>query len=463
MVEKLASIFRPYGIKLLLSINYASPMEIGGLPTADPLDPQVRDWWRQRVEVIYGRIPDFGGFLVKADSEYRPGPFTYQRNHAEGANMLAEALAPYGGVVIWRCFVYNCQQDWRDRTTDRARAAYDHFQPLDGAFASNVILQIKNGPMDFQVREPVSPLFGAMSATNQLLELQITQEYTGQQIDLCYLAPQWKEVLDFDTYARGKGSSVKRIVDGSLFQRPYAGIAGVANVGDDPNWTGHPLAQANLFAFGRLCWNPDLTAEEITEEWVKATFGSDPEVSTTLSRMLLSSWRIYENYTAPLGIGWMVNPGFHYGPNVDGYEYSQWGTYHRADWQGIGVDRTMASGTGYTGQYFPENARRYEDVATCPDELILFFHHLPYTHQLKDGKTIIQHIYDTHFEGVEQVKELIQNWGRLKGKVDEERFRQVEERLNKQLVAAEEWRDVINTYFYRKTGIPDQHRRTIYS
>lgn len=462
MVEKLAEIFRPYGIRLMLSINYASPMEIGGLPTADPLDPEVRQWWRQRVEVIYKRIPDFGGFLVKADSEHRPGPFTYGRNHAEGANMLAEALAPYGGVVIWRCFVYNCQQDWRDRKTDRARAAYDHFQPLDGAFASNVILQIKNGPMDFQVREPVSPLFGAMPATNQMLELQITQEYTGQQIDLCYLAPQWKEVLDFDTYARGEGSFVKRVVNGSLFQRPYGGMAGVANVGDDPNWTGHPLAQANLYAFGRLSWDPDLSVEEITEEWVKATFGPDPEVGATISRMLLSSWRIYENYTAPLGIGWMVNPGFHYGPNVDGYEYSRWGTYHRATCHGIGVDRTMASGTGYTGQYFPENARRYEDVATCPDELILFFHHLPYTHRLKNGKTIIQHIYDTHFAGVEQVKELIQSWGRLKGKVDERRFRQVEERLTKQLVAAEEWRDVINTYFYRKTGIPDQHRRKIY-
>ena len=462
MVEQLAAIFRPYGIRLFLSINYASPIELGGLPTADPLDPQVRRWWRQRVEAIYRRIPDFGGFLVKADSEHRPGPFTYGRNHAEGANMLAEALAPHGGLVIWRCFVYNCQQDWRDRTTDRARAAYDHFQPLDGAFAANVILQIKNGPMDFQVREPVSPLFGAMPATNQMLELQITQEYTGQQIDLCYLAPQWKEVLEFDTYARGQGSYVKRIVDGSLFQRPYTGIAGVANVGDDPNWTGHLLAQANLYAFGRLGWNPDLTAEEITEEWVKATFGPDPEVVATISRMLLSSWRIYENYTAPLGIGWMVNPGHHYGPNVDGYEYSPWGTYHRADCRGIGIDRTMATGTGYTGQYFPENARRYEEVDTCPDELILFFHHLPYTHRLKNGKTIIQHIYDTHFEGVEQVKELIQSWGRLKGKVDAGRFRQVEERLKKQLVSAEEWRDVINTYFYRKTGIPDQHRRQIY-
>jgi len=462
MAEQLAAVFRPYGIRLFLSINYASPIELGGLPTADPLDPQVRRWWRQKVEGIYRRIPDFGGFLVKADSEHRPGPFTYGRNHAEGANMLAEALSPYGGLVIWRCFVYNCQQDWRDRKTDRARAAYDHFKPLDGAFAPNVILQIKNGPMDFQVREPVSPLFGAMPATNQMLELQITQEYTGQQIDLCYLAPQWKEVLEFDTYARGQGSYVKRIVDGSLFQQPYTGIAGVANVGDAPNWTGHLLAQANLYAFARLCWNPDLTAEEITDEWVKATFGPDPEVVATISRMLLSSWRIYENYTAPLGIGWMVNPGHHYGPNVDGYEYSRWGTYHRADCHGIGIDRTMATGTGFTGQYFPENARRYEEVATCPDELVLFFHHLPYTHRLKNGKTIIQHIYDTHFEGVEQVKELIRSWGRLAGKVDEGRFRQVEERLKQQLVSAEEWRDVINTYFYRKTGIPDQHRRQIY-
>lgn len=462
IAEKLADVFRSYGIKVFLSINFASPIQLGGLSTADPRDGKVREWWRQVAAEIYRRIPDFGGFLVKADSEDRPGPFTYNRNHAEGANMLAEALEPFGGVLIWRCFVYNCRQDWRDRSTDRAKAAYENFKPLDGQFADNVILQIKNGPMDFQVREPVSPLFGAMKDTNQLLELQITQEYTGQQIHLCYLAPQWKEILDFDTFARGSGSYVKRIVDGSLFNRKRSGLTGVANIGESVNWTGHPLAQANLFAYGRLAWNPDFFVEELTEQWVRCTFGNDQEVVETVCRMLLGSWEIYEKYTAPLGIGWMVNPGYHYGPSVDGYEYSRWGTYHRADCFGIGIDRTVRTGTGYAGQYYAENALKYESPETCPDELLLFFHHLPYIHKLHNGKTIIQHIYDTHFEGADQVKGLIESWEGLKKKVDHKRFQQVLQRLSEQLESAKEWRDVINTYFYRKTGIPDTHNRKIY-
>lgn len=461
-VAEVADIFRAYGIKTFLSINYASPIEIGGLPTADPLDPEVRRWWKETAKRIYQYIPDFGGFVVKADSEFRPGPFTYGRDHAEGANMLAEALVPFGGLVIWRCFVYNCQQDWRDRTTDRAKAAYDHFKPLDGQFRENVILQIKNGPMDFQVREPVSPLFGAMPNTNQMMEVQITQEYTGQQKHLCFLIPQWKEVLEFDTYAKGKGSKVKKVVDGSLFGYHYSGITGVSNVGDDPNWTGHTLAQANLYGFGRLAWNPDLYAEEIANEWIVQTFGDDPQVIEAVSWMLLASWRIYENYTSPLGVGWMVNPGHHYGPNVDGYEYSHWGTYHYADRDGIGVDRTVATGTGYTAQYFPENAAMYESLDTCPDELLLFFHHVPYTHRLHSGETVIQHIYNTHFKGVEQTKELKKRWEQLKGKIDEKRYNDVLERLTIQVEHAKEWRDVINTYFYRKSGIDDQYGRKIY-
>ncbi|ABO67134.1 alpha-glucuronidase family glycosyl hydrolase [Geobacillus thermodenitrificans] len=461
-VAKVADIFRVYGIKLFLSINYASPIEIGGLSTADPLDPNVQQWWKKTVARIYRYIPDFGGFVVKADSEFRPGPFTYGRNHAEGANMLAEALAPFGGIVMWRCFVYNCQQDWRDRTTDRAKAAYDHFQPLDGQFHENVILQIKNGPMDFQVREPVSPLFGAMPKTNQILEVQITQEYTGQQKHLCYLVPQWKEVLEFDTYVKGKGSEVKKVIGGSLFGYRYSGMVGVSNIGDDPNWTGHTLAQANLYGFGRLAWNPDLSTEEITSEWIVQTFGDDPQVVEQISQMLLDSWRIYESYTAPLGVGWMVNPGHHYGPNVDGYEYSHWGTYHYADRDGIGVDRTVATGTGYTAQYFPENAAMYESLDTCPDELLLFFHHVPYTHRLKSGETVIQHIYNTHFDGVEQARRLKERWEQLKGKIDEKRYTDVLNRLILQIEHAKEWRDVINTYFYRKSGIADQYGRKIY-
>lgn len=461
-VSKIADILRAYGIKTFLSINYASPMEIGNLSTADPLDPHVQEWWKRKAEEIYQYIPDLGGFLVKADSEHRPGPFTYNRTHADGANMLARSIEPFGGVVLWRCFVYNCLQDWRDRKTDRARAAYDHFKPLDGQFLPNVILQIKNGPMDFQVREGVSPLFGAMEHTNQMLEFQITQEYTGQQRHLCYLVPQWKEILDFDTYAKGQGSTVKRIVDGSLFDYQHAGITAVSNIGNDYNWTGHTLAQANLYGFGRLTWNPDLSSETITEEWIGQTFGHDELVLNQVSKMLLTSWSTYEKYTSPLGVGWMVNPEHHYGPNVDGYEYSVWGTYHFADLNGIGVDRTVKTGTGYTSQYFKENMDVYESLETCPDELLLFFHHVPYTHKLHSGETVIQHIYNTHFEGVEDAEVLLENWSQLKNRIDEERFVDILSRLEEQVTHSKEWRDIINTYFYRKSGIKDEKNRTIY-
>ncbi|WP_275677234.1 alpha-glucuronidase family glycosyl hydrolase [Neobacillus drentensis] len=461
-VVEVASIFRAYGIKTFLSINYASTIQLGDLETADPLDPEVKEWWKNKAKEIYQYIPDFGGFLVKADSEHRPGPFTYNRNHADGANMLAEALEPFGGLVIWRCFVYNCMQDWRDRSTDRARAAYDHFKPLDGKFHENVILQIKNGPMDFQVREAVSPLFGAMPQTNQMLEFQITQEYTGQQKHLCYLVPQWKGILDFDTYANGEGSPVKQVVDGSMFPYRYSGISAVSNIGNDYNWTGHTLAQANLYGFGRLTWNPDLEAETITNEWIGQTFGQDGLVNDQISQMLLKAWEIYEHYTSPLGVGWMVNPHHHYGPNVDGYEYSVWGTYHFADCRGIGVDRTVKTGTGYSAQYFKENADMYESLETCPDELLLFFHHVPYTHRLKSGDTVIQHIYNTHFEGVQEAEELKGRWTKLEGKIDSERYEDILNKLEEQVSHSKEWRDIINTYFYRKSGIADEQNRKIY-
>lgn len=461
-VAQLAAIFRSYGVKLFLSINYASPIEIGGLDTADPLDPAVRAWWAEKTAEVYAAIPYFGGYLVKADSEHRPGPFTYGRDHADGSNMLGEALKPFGGIVIWRCFVYNCKQDWRDRKTDRARAAYDHFQSLDGRFLDNVILQIKNGPIDFQVREPVSPLLGAMKSTNQVLEFQIAQEYTGQQRHVCYLVPQWKEVLNFDTYVKGEGSTVKRIVDGTVHGNPLSGIAAVSNIGLDANWTGHLLAQANLYGFGRIIWNPELSAEEIAEEWVRLVFGGDEELVKEVLGILMDSLGIYESYTAPLGIGFMVNPDHHYGPNVDGYEYSPWGTYHYADWQSIGVDRTMATGTGYVGQYQGPNRERYESLEACPDELLLFFHHVPYTHVLHSGKTVLQHIYDTHFEGADRAEELVARWERLAGKMENGLYKQVADRLTEQAAHAKEWRDRINTYFYRKSGKADQHGRLIY-
>ncbi|MCB2307056.1 alpha-glucuronidase [Clostridium estertheticum] len=461
-VKKIADIFREYGIKLYLSVNFASTIEIGGLLTADPLDFNVRTWWKKTAENIYSYIPDFGGFLVKADSESRPGPFTYGRNHAEGANMLAEALRPFGGIVIWRCFVYNCKLDWRDRSTDRAKAAFDNFKPLDGKFDENVVLQVKNGPMDFQIREPISPLFGALKQTNEFMEFQIAQEYTGQQKHLCYLVPMWKEALDFDTFANGKDSNVSKIVDGSLFKTKYGGVAAVSNIGGSECWTGHPLAQANLYGYGRLIWNTLLSSDEIAREWVKLTFGAEKEVEQIIVDILLESREVYEKYTCPLGVGWMVNPNHHYGPSVEGYEYSPWGTYNYADYKSIGVDRTVATGTGYIGEYEPTVAAKFENIATCPEELLLFFHNVLYSYKLKTGKTVIQHIYDTHFEGVEKVDEFINKWETLQNKIDSKIFDLVMEKFQIQKKDSREWRDVVNTYFYRKTGIDDLYKRKIY-
>ena len=460
-VKQYADLFARYGIKLLMSVNFAAPMELGDVPVSDPLNTEVVKWWEKAVAHVYEVIPNFGGFLVKADSEGRPGPFTYGRTHADGANMLAKVLKPYGGIVVWRCFVYNCGQDWRDKKTDRARAAYDHFMDLDGTFDENVILQIKNGPMDFQVREPVSPLFGGLKKTNMMLEVQIAQEYTGQQIDLCYLIPMWKEILAFDTYGEGEGTTVDKVVSGKTYGQTNCGIAGVINTGDDENWTGNDLAAANLYGFGRLAMDTGLTAEEIATEWCRLSLSDSDDVTEVVTPMLCGSWAAYEKYNAPLGIGWMVTPHYHYGPDVDGYEYDRWGTYHRADLHGIGVDRTM-KGTGYVSQYNEPWCSIYADMEQCPEELLLFFHHVPYNYRLKTGKTLIQHIYDTHFEGVEEVEKMQQQWATLKGKVPDRAFECVEERFERQLANAKEWRDRVNTYFYRKCGIPDEKNRKIY-
>jgi alpha-glucuronidase len=454
IVKTISDVFNKWGIKTYLSINFAAPITLKNLDTSDPLDEKVKEWWKKKVEYMYSVIPNLGGFMVKADSEGRPGPFTYGRNHADGANMLGEVLASYGGMLIWRCFVYNCKQDWRDHSIDRAKAAYDCFKPLDGEFLDNVYLQIKNGPLDFQVREPISPLFGAMDKTNKLLELQITQEYTGQQKHVCYLIPLWKEVLNTQTYANGTSENnvAKRV----------SGIDAIVNVGDDENWTGHFLSQANLYGYGRLAWNSEITSEEIAEEWIKLTFGDNQRVMENVMEILMNSWKAYENYTSPLGIGWMVSPGNHYGPDVDGYEFSPWGTYHRADCRGIGIDRTLESGTGYSGQYNEPLKSQYNNLETCPDELLLFFHHVPYTHVLKSGKTVIQHIYDTHFEGFEAVEGFVDKWTELKGNIDENVYEEVLERLNIQLDSARDWRDQVNTYFYRMSGIEDEKKRKIY-
>lgn len=460
-LRRLSEIFAGYGIKLFLSLNYAAPVELGQLDSADPLSEEVREWWKRRMQLVFGQIPDLGGFLIKADSEGRPGPFTYGRTHADGANMLAEAVEPYGGLIIWRCFVYNCKQDWRDYITDRARSGYDNFVELDGAFRDNVILQIKNGPMDFQVREPVHPLFGALKASNQMLEVQIAQEYTGQQRHVCYLIPMFKEVLAFRTYAARTDDTVMDIVSGKTFDQTTCGMAAVANTGNDENWTGHDLAAANLYGFGRLAFTPSATAEELATEWIVRTFGKDQEVREVLLFILMNSWKAYEMYNAPLGIGWMVNPAYHYGPSVDGYEYDRWGTYHRADHAGIGVDRSH-NGTGYAGLYEEPNASMYDSPESCPDELLLFFHHMPYVHKLHSGKTVIQHIYDTHFEGVELVDEMVKRFEGLEGKLPDKAFGRMLERFRHQKEHAREWRDQINTYFYRKSGIADEKGRKIF-
>lgn len=468
-VRKLSEIFDSYGISLFLSINYALPME-NGIDNADPLNEEVIRWWEDKCNEIYENVPLLGGFLVKADSEGRPGPFTYGRTQADGANMLAKALAPHNGVVIWRCFVYNCRQDWRDTKTDRARAGYDYFHELDGEFLDNVILQIKNGPMDFQVREPVSPLFGGMEKTNQMLEVQIAQEYTGQQRHVCYLIPWFKEILSFNTHLND--ATVEDIVGGKAFGNKNSGMAAVCNTGDDYNWTGHDLAMANLYGFGRLSFDTSLSSEEIAKEWIRLYLAESlgeagfnkikgNEIEKVVTDILMMSWPTYEKYNAPLGIGWMVSPNCHYGPDVDGYEYSVWGTYHKADCEAIGIDRT-GKGTGFTAQYRKENMEMYESVDTCPEELLLFFHRMPYNYRLKSGKTILQHIYDTHFEGAEDVEKMFDSWQSLKGLVDDEVFERVTERLTHQREHSKEWRDVINSYFWRKTKIADDKGRTLY-
>ena len=472
-VARVAAALRPYGVRTHLAVSFAAPMTLGGLPTSDPLDDDVRAWWRTAADRVWATIPDFGGFVVKADSEGQPGPFAYGRDHADGANLLADAVAPHGGVVHWRAFVYDHAQDWRDRSTDRARAAYDHFAPLDGRFADNVVVQVKHGPIDFQTREAVSPVLAGMPATRLALELQVTQEYTGQQRHACYLAPWWSENLGFRPWGEG-GPAVRDVVAGrgpsasaAVADAGGGGIAAVSNVGDDVFWTGHPLAQANLYAFGRLAWDPTLDPTAVLDEWIGLTFAGqdgavEPRAREVLHLVLDDSWRAYESYTAPLGVGFMVRPGHHYGPDVDGYEYTPWGTYHFADRDGIGVDRTRATGTAFTGQYPAPWRDVYEDLATCPDELLLFFHHVPYTHVLRSGVTVVQHVYDTHFAGVERVREAVATWESLAGTIPPDVDARVRERFAEQLRSAVEWRDQLNTYFFRKSGIPDVHGRTIY-
>ncbi|MFV0393566.1 MAG: alpha-glucuronidase [Coprobacillaceae bacterium] len=451
ITKKIMDIFSIYGIKTMLSLNFAAPLTLGDLNTCDPLDKTVINWWENTFDNFYKLLPEFGGFLVKADSEGRPGPFKYGRTHADGANMLANIVGRYDGILVWRCFVYDCQQDWRDEKIDRARAVYDNFIELDGLFNENVYLQVKSGPIDFQVREPISPLFGALKNTNVILEFQITQEYLGHQIDTVNKVPQWESYLNENT--GHEGLSLRDSV---------CGIAAVSSVGDSEFWTGNYLMQSNLYGYGKLCSYRDKTYEQINREWCELTFELNRTESADLLNFINNSWSTYEKYTSPLGVGFMVEPHLHYGPNIEGYEYSRWGTYHKANCKSIGYDRTVAKGSGYTRQYSNVLFEKYENVDNCPDTLKLFFHKLQYDYVMSDGRTLIQRIYDDHFEGVLEVESYIETWGEYKNIVPNDVFENVSNCLERQLNNAINWRDVINTYFYRKSGIKDKKNRKIY-
>jgi alpha-glucuronidase len=457
---RIADAFRPWGVRLSLSVDLSSPQIVGHLPTFDPLDPTVAAWWQHKVDEIYTLIPDFGGFVVKADSEGRAGPSQYGRTPSQAANVLARALQPHHGVVLYRGFVYNHHLDWHDLKADRARAGFDNFAALDGTFEPNVVIQVKHGPIDFQIREPVSPLFGALQHTSQAIELQTTQEYTGQQRHMVFLVPMWKAALDTDLRAQNRNTPVKEIVEGKSFHQPLGGFVSVVNVGLDANWLHHPMAMANLYGFGRLAWNPNITSEQIIEDWTRLTFGNDPKVVQTINGLQLESWKTYEQYTGPLGLGTLTDIiGVHFGPGIESAERNGWGQWLRADHEGVGMDRTVATGTGYIGQYPPELAQVYESLATCPDDLLLFMHHVPYTHKLNSGKTVIQQIYDAHYDGASTAATYPPTWETLRGRVDDERFMETLKLFQYQAGHAIVWRDAVSQWFFRISGIPDAQDR----
>ena len=456
---RIAEVFRPWGVKLALSIDVTSPQTVGGLPTFDPLDPTVIAWWKTKVDEIYTLMPDFAGFTVKADSEGRKGPSQYGRSPADAANVLARALAPHKGVVLYRGFVYNNHLDWHDLKADRARAGVDNFVKYDGKFEPNVIIQIKEGPIDFQTREPVSPLFSALRHTGEAIEVQASQEYTGQQRHMIWLPRMWKWVLDTDMRVDGKPSPLKEIVTGKTFGQPMGGFISVTNVGMEANWMHHPMAMANLYGFGRLAWNPDAKLADITDTWTRMTWGDDPQVVKTIDALLLKSWGVYESYTGPNGMGTLTNIlGPHFGPDIESAEHNGWGQWFRGEKDGVGMDRT-AAGTGYIQQYPPELAATYESLATVPDDLLLFFHHVPYDYRLHSGKTLVQSVYDTHYAGALAAAEYVPQWESLRGKVDDERYAKVLGLFTYQAGHAVVWRDAINIWFYKMSGIEDAQGR----
>jgi alpha-glucuronidase len=450
-VAALATAFRPYGVKLYLSANFAAPEQVGGLKTSDPLDAGVIAWWKAKVDEIYSRIPDFGGFLVKANSEGQPGPKTYNRTHAQGANLLADALQPHGGLVIWRAFIYD-----EDVDPDRSKRAYIEFMKLDGQFRPNVVVQVKNGTIDFMPREPFHPLFGAMKSTPVIAEIQATQEYTGQARHLVYLGTMWEEFLKADTFAKGKGSTVGKALDGTVHPYHHTGIVSVTNPGLDTNWCGHHFSQSNWYAAGRLAWNHELTASAIAEEWTRQTFGNHEPTVRTIRDLMMGSRETFVKYTMPLGLHHLIG-GNHYAPMPENAkaQRADWTAtyYHQASKDGVGFDRTMR-GNKAVDQYFPPVRDQFDNLATCPTEFLLWFHRLPWDFKMKSGRTLWDELVKTYYEGAAEAARMQTIWQSLSGRVDARRHKEVAARLEEQVRHAAEWRDHILTYFAQFSGRP---------
>ncbi|MDI7776450.1 alpha-glucuronidase family glycosyl hydrolase [Asticcacaulis sp. EMRT-3] len=448
----IADALRPYGMKVYLSVNFASPEALGGLKTADPLNPQVIAWWKERTEAVYKAIPDFGGYLVKASSEGQPGPGDFGRSHADGANMLARLLKPHGGVVMWRAFVYASQNP-----EDRFKQAYDEFKPLDGKFDDNVIIQIKNGPIDFQPREPFSPLFGALKKTHEMMEVEITKEYVGQATHLVYLGTMWQEALQADTWQQGKGTTVAKVVDGQVYHDDLTAMAGVSNIGADRNWTGSDFDQANWYAYGRLAWNPQADAQAIATDWVKMTFSNDPAFVAPVVKMMMGSREAMVDYMTPLGLHHQMATGHHYGPGpwVCNLARPEWNPcyYSKADVNGIGFDRTK-TGSDALSQYAPEVAAQWNDPKTTDPRYLLWFHHVPWTFVSADGKPLWPDMIAHYDAGVDYVHAMQATWAGLKSYVDPQRFQAVSDNLRIQAREAKWWRDASIAYFQSVNHLP---------
>lgn len=460
-VKILADIFRPYGIKVYLSVNFASPKIIGGLSDSDPLNPEVQKWWKDKAKEIYSLIPDFGGLLVKANSEGEPGPQDYGRTHVDGANTIARALKPYDGIVMWRAFVYDPDSD------DRAKQSYVEFVPFDGQFDDNVIIQIKNGPIDFQPREPFNPLFGALKSTPCMIEFQITQEYLGYSNHLVYLAPLFKETLDSDTYSEGNGSTVAKITDGTLRKQKKSAIAGVANIGEDANWCGHHFAQANWYAFGRLAWNHQLSSEQIADEWLKQTFTDNKGFIIPVKDMMIESREAVVNYMMPLGLHHIFAEVHHYGPApwYDEPKRPDWRSiyYHKATEEAVGFDRTI-NGSNAVSQYYAPLNELYNNINTCPEELLLWFHRIPWDHKMKSGHIFWDELCYKYDYGVNQVRNFQKIWDKMEPFIDEQRFKDVQSKLKIQAKDAVWWKDACLLYFqtFSKRPIPYEIERPIH-